>query len=609
MAEGFKSIADMTVVVDANTEKLRPSFEDAKRVVDDFAKKGGQSLTQFDQGFGGFARNVGGKLGGVGAAISGAMALWDEMAKKGRDAAKSLGAEAEYDGAIASLGKLGLTAQDTATSGLVAVASAAQTSAMSVLGLAQSTTEASEPMDKFAKRILAGVRAAADDLATSLQVMNGNMAKTTVEAQDQVDALERSKKSWEALANTIEARFGKAASVPFRMWVDKLNEEAKAAEENADLREKEENEKARTGKLVPNVQTDAKDLTALLGNETRDLERRAEALRKNTAAAAEYTFMRQKLDEAERKKIDLDPEAIKSLEREAAKYGNLTAEIESYTKAKAKAEQEKQRAEQLDKQREKAQQSIDMSVDRDFAMLDDRVRKMTLTADEAARLAYEEKLIMQYKQAGIEVDDQRLASIKQQAVAYGEAVKQTNELDASFALVKQSVDAVARTGESAFRQWLSGAKVDWKSFAAQMLEDMAMMTFKQGVMNPLSSALTSGISSLMGIGGGGDVGLGSWDAAVTPATTFGGYRAEGGPVEAGRRYLVGERGPESFIPNVSGMIQPSGGRPVQIVTNIDARGATTDAIAELKREMARRDSMLPGQVLSVVKDANERGMM
>ena len=39
---------------------------------------------------------------------------------------------------------------------------------------------------------------------------------------------------------------------------------------------------------------------------------------------------------------------------------------------------------------------------------------------------------------------------------------------------------------------------------------------------------------------------------------FGGARANGGPVQAGRAYLVGERGPEIVVPNNSGTVIPNG---------------------------------------------------
>jgi hypothetical protein len=59
-------------------------------------------------------------------------------------------------------------------------------------------------------------------------------------------------------------------------------------------------------------------------------------------------------------------------------------------------------------------------------------------------------------------------------------------------------------------------------------------------------------------------------------------RAMGGPVSANTPYIVGERGPELFVPGTSGGIVPNnklgmgGGVTVAPVYNIDARGATAD---------------------------------
>lgn len=39
--------------------------------------------------------------------------------------------------------------------------------------------------------------------------------------------------------------------------------------------------------------------------------------------------------------------------------------------------------------------------------------------------------------------------------------------------------------------------------------------------------------------------------------SFGGFRADGGPVSAGKAYIVGERGPELFMPNMGGGIVPN----------------------------------------------------
>lgn len=85
--------------------------------------------------------------------------------------------------------------------------------------------------------------------------------------------------------------------------------------------------------------------------------------------------------------------------------------------------------------------------------------------------------------------------------------------------------------------------------------------------------------------------VGSIYGAGQSAGLFGGARASGGPVSSGKTYLVGERGPELFMPNTSGSIVPNsalrggagaagGARPLYI----DLRGAlmTEDVLREMQ---------------------------
>lgn len=71
-------------------------------------------------------------------------------------------------------------------------------------------------------------------------------------------------------------------------------------------------------------------------------------------------------------------------------------------------------------------------------------------------------------------------------------------------------------------------------------------------------------------------------------------RAKGGPVTGSTPYMVGERGPELFVPSTSGTIIPNGsgmGGGVNIAYNIDARGASADmqkALPSILKENNRR---------------------
>lgn len=65
-------------------------------------------------------------------------------------------------------------------------------------------------------------------------------------------------------------------------------------------------------------------------------------------------------------------------------------------------------------------------------------------------------------------------------------------------------------------------------------------------------------------------GKGGLSAAIQAAmSSFGGARADGGPVLGGGAYLVGERGPEVFWPSTGGTIEPMGGGGVTVNVSVD----------------------------------------
>jgi hypothetical protein len=74
---------------------------------------------------------------------------------------------------------------------------------------------------------------------------------------------------------------------------------------------------------------------------------------------------------------------------------------------------------------------------------------------------------------------------------------------------------------------------------------------------------------------------------------FGGARANGGPVSSGKSYLVGERGPELFVPSGSGNIIPNsamgGGTVINLTVNgaLDAEGTARTIVNLLNRSNAR----------------------
>ena len=104
-----------------------------------------------------------------------------------------------------------------------------------------------------------------------------------------------------------------------------------------------------------------------------------------------------------------------------------------------------------------------------------------------------------------------------------------------------------------------------------------------------AASLRSGLGSLFGSKSGG---IGGGIASLLSAFLGAPGKAVGGPVSPGRAYLIGERGPELFVPTASGRIAPSAGaergREVRVSISINApAGGEARALAQSSRQVAR----------------------
>lgn len=68
-----------------------------------------------------------------------------------------------------------------------------------------------------------------------------------------------------------------------------------------------------------------------------------------------------------------------------------------------------------------------------------------------------------------------------------------------------------------------------------------------------------------------------------------GARAAGGPVSAGAAYKVGERGPETFVPNTNGTIVPDGGGDTYNTYHINGANMTPDELVRALKVYERRN--------------------
>lgn len=150
-----------------------------------------------------------------------------------------------------------------------------------------------------------------------------------------------------------------------------------------------------------------------------------------------------------------------------------------------------------------------------------------------------------------------------------------NELEGPFAagviragaVLENALIRAVRTGKLGFE--------DLKRVALAAMAEIA------------GSAIRAGLGAILGGGKSGAASsLGTLIAALAGAPG----KALGGPVTPGRAYLVGERGPELFVPTASGRVEPGppGGRDIRmsIVINSPA-GSEARALAQSSRQLAR----------------------
>ena len=109
-------------------------------------------------------------------------------------------------------------------------------------------------------------------------------------------------------------------------------------------------------------------------------------------------------------------------------------------------------------------------------------------------------------------------------------------------------EVFSRGIEDALVSFVRTGKLSFKDFANNIIAEFVRIEAKALVMKLFPS-------NVGGAGGGGGLfdivkGIGS--------AIFGGFKASGGPVTSNKAYVVGERGPEMFVPNSNGSIIPNG---------------------------------------------------
>lgn len=168
------------------------------------------------------------------------------------------------------------------------------------------------------------------------------------------------------------------------------------------------------------------------------------------------------------------------------------------------------------------------------------------------------------------------------AANLGETIKTNNDFAREMGLTFSSAFEDAAISGKSFSEVLKGIE-----------RDIARIILRKSITEPAGAA----VSKLIG-----GFEFGKLFGSDAPEQLSGPGKAGGGPVDAGASYLVGELGPERFVPDMPGRIIPNGalgGSNVTVVQHIkiDAR---SDA-ASIMLAMGRAKEMAKAEILDSMR--------
>jgi tape measure domain-containing protein len=245
------------------------------------------------------------------------------------------------------------------------------------------------------------------------------------------------------------------------------------------------------------------------------------------------------------------------------------------------------------------------------------------SADELAMVSLNENL--EKKIAELEAEREINELLIQRATLVANLVKASsmptvyNELETQDAALQAILDkypAIGSAADAAATLATSGmaAMIDGTKSAQEVFADF-LNTIANALMQTAAKMIAQyiaiGIARMFaGMGGSVPTDAGGWATSfATPQPgigtgfnfdagamtggmpwSFGGGRAAGGPVSSGQTYMVGERGPELFVPGRSGTIVANdkmGGGNTNVVVNVDAKGSSVEGDEQGANQLGR----------------------
>ena len=205
--------------------------------------------------------------------------------------------------------------------------------------------------------------------------------------------------------------------------------------------------------------------------------------------------------------------------------------------------------------------------------------------------------------AGEDGTGKTVAGISAITQAWGGAQEALKKFNATNEDVRTKMEAFTTETLASFSDALANAVMgtgNLKDAFKAMIANMIKQLIQFFIIDKLTGGIAGALLRL-GDAGGSRSPLG---APMGNGSNVRGYAAIGGPVQSGSPYMVGERGPEMFVPNQSGSIIPnkSMGGGITVVNNVDARGSGADVDQKIKSAMAQTSQ----QTIITIQDLMRR---
>lgn len=265
---------------------------------------------------------------------------------------------------------------------------------------------------------------------------------------------------------------------------------------------------------------------------------------RNTAQAQALRNSAKELD-IEKEKVEKQKEAARVAIQRAQHDMEFNRRIDSIQIATDRLKLEGEIAGMSDTQRQKMMQIFDMEA-------------------EIVRMKQQDYLITQeqieaYRAAQMALIEQQEATTRAQNTfqagwdrAYANFKERAMD---SAALGAQAFESMASNMERAIGDFVRTGKLSFKDLIGSMIQDLLRLYMQAQATNFFKMIGGS-------FGGGGGGGIGSWLGETFGMSGIGGYLsglffADGGTPPVGQASIVGERGPELFVPRTSGTIIPN----------------------------------------------------